>query len=84
MNKQWLNSYFFYWVGQKVCLGFFCNILWKNLNKYYGQPNTWPPFSEEKKEDKLVYEGLRTIYVIRSEDLYLKNIWSQNSSDSYW
>ena len=64
----------------------FCNIVWKNLNKYYGQPNTWlinrTPFSEEKKEDKLVHESLRTIHVIQSEDLYLKNIWSQNSSDS--
>ena len=27
-----------YWVGQKVCSGFSLNVLWKNLNEPFGQP----------------------------------------------
>ena len=30
-----------YWVGQKVCLGFFHTILWKNLNELSGQPSSY-------------------------------------------
>ena len=29
-----------YWVYQKVCSGFSINILWKNWNQCFGQPNT--------------------------------------------
>ena len=35
-----------YWVGQKVYLGFSCNILWKNPNELFGQPNISPLFFE--------------------------------------
>ena len=30
-----------YWVGQKVCLDFFCTMLQKKPNKLYGQLNTY-------------------------------------------
>ena len=38
----------------KVSFGFFCNILWKNLNELFGQPNTWLSYSKFSFSGKLL------------------------------